>query len=100
MFQTLFDPFFISLYNVFYTSLPVLVLGIFDQVCFQDQIKMYVHFIIVCQDSAMDSIPEVADSIFLTSMALFLTKSYCIGTIYFSEFSDSCGVKICYKEGN
>ncbi|XP_055880345.1 phospholipid-transporting ATPase ID-like isoform X3 [Biomphalaria glabrata] len=29
--QTLFDPFFISLYNVFYTSLPVLVLGIFDQ---------------------------------------------------------------------
>ncbi|CAL1528456.1 unnamed protein product [Lymnaea stagnalis] len=29
--QTLFDPFFISLYNVFYTSLPVLVLGVFDQ---------------------------------------------------------------------
>ena len=30
--QTLFDPFFISLYNVFYTSLPILALGIFDQV--------------------------------------------------------------------
>lgn len=29
--QTLFDPAFISFYNVFYTSLPVLVLGIFDQ---------------------------------------------------------------------
>ncbi|XP_059148983.1 phospholipid-transporting ATPase ID-like isoform X1 [Physella acuta] len=29
--QTLFDPYFISLYNVFYTSLPVLVLGVFDQ---------------------------------------------------------------------
>ncbi|KAK7116639.1 phospholipid-transporting ATPase ID-like isoform X2 [Littorina saxatilis] len=29
--QTLFDPYFISLYNVFYTSLPILVLGIFDQ---------------------------------------------------------------------
>ncbi|RUS90719.1 hypothetical protein EGW08_001523 [Elysia chlorotica] len=29
--QTLFDPYFISLYNVFYTSLPVLVLGIFDK---------------------------------------------------------------------
>ncbi|XP_025076903.1 phospholipid-transporting ATPase ID-like isoform X3 [Pomacea canaliculata] len=29
--QTLFDPFFISLYNVFYTSLPILVLGVFDQ---------------------------------------------------------------------
>ncbi|KAJ6220049.1 hypothetical protein RDWZM_005861 [Blomia tropicalis] len=29
--QTLFDPVFISFYNVFYTSLPVLTLGIFDQ---------------------------------------------------------------------
>ncbi|XP_076466035.1 phospholipid-transporting ATPase ID-like [Babylonia areolata] len=29
--QTLFDPFFISLYNVFYTSLPILALGVFDQ---------------------------------------------------------------------
>lgn len=29
--QTLFDPIFISFYNVFYTSLPVLALGIFDQ---------------------------------------------------------------------
>lgn len=29
--QTLYDPFFISCYNVFYTSLPVLALGIFDQ---------------------------------------------------------------------
>uniref|UniRef100_T1JEU8 Phospholipid-transporting ATPase n=1 Tax=Strigamia maritima TaxID=126957 RepID=T1JEU8_STRMM len=29
--QTLYDPFFISCYNVFYTSLPVLALGVFDQ---------------------------------------------------------------------
>ncbi|XP_067667224.1 phospholipid-transporting ATPase ID-like isoform X2 [Haliotis asinina] len=29
--QTLYDPYFISLYNLFYTSLPILVLGIFDQ---------------------------------------------------------------------
>ncbi|XP_076443578.1 phospholipid-transporting ATPase ID-like [Babylonia areolata] len=29
--QTLFDPYFISLYNVFYTSLPILILGVFDQ---------------------------------------------------------------------
>ncbi|XP_013788073.1 phospholipid-transporting ATPase ID-like [Limulus polyphemus] len=29
--QTLFDPVFISFYNVFYTSLPVLALGIFYQ---------------------------------------------------------------------
>jgi len=30
--QTLYDPFFISFYNLFYTSLPVLAMGIFDQV--------------------------------------------------------------------
>ena len=30
--QTLFDPFFISTYNVFFSSLPVLALGVFDQV--------------------------------------------------------------------
>lgn len=30
--QTLFDPYFISFYNVMYTSFPVLILGIFDQV--------------------------------------------------------------------
>ncbi|KAK7864499.1 hypothetical protein R5R35_003115 [Gryllus longicercus] len=29
--QTVFDPFFISVYNLFYTSCPVLALGIFDQ---------------------------------------------------------------------
>jgi phospholipid-translocating ATPase len=30
--QALFDPFFISTYNVFFSSLPVLALGVFDQV--------------------------------------------------------------------
>ena len=30
--QTLYDQMFISVYNVFYTSLPVLAFGIFDQV--------------------------------------------------------------------
>ncbi|XP_052796931.1 phospholipid-transporting ATPase ID-like isoform X1 [Mya arenaria] len=29
--QTLFDPYFISFYNVMYTSFPVLIMGIFDQ---------------------------------------------------------------------
>ena len=31
-FQTLFDPYYITLYNVLYTSLPVLVMGLLDQV--------------------------------------------------------------------
>ena len=32
-FQTLYDPWFISCYNLFFTSGPILALGIFDQVC-------------------------------------------------------------------
>lgn len=30
-FQTVFDPFFISTYNMCYTSMPIVVLGILDQ---------------------------------------------------------------------
>lgn len=30
-FQTVYDPMYISVYNLFYTSLPVLALGIFEQ---------------------------------------------------------------------
>jgi len=30
--QTLFDEWFIAIYNVVYTSMPVLVLGILEQV--------------------------------------------------------------------
>lgn len=29
--QTVFDPMYISVYNLFYTSLPVLAVGVFDQ---------------------------------------------------------------------
>ena len=29
--QAVYDAFFISTYNVFYTSMPVIVMGIFDQ---------------------------------------------------------------------
>ena len=29
--QTVFDPMYISVYNLFYTSLPVMAVGIFDQ---------------------------------------------------------------------
>ena len=31
LFQTVYDVFFISTYNLFYTSMPVLALGVFDQ---------------------------------------------------------------------
>lgn len=31
IFQTVFDPMYISVYNLFYTSLPVLAVGMFDQ---------------------------------------------------------------------
>ena len=29
--QTLYDPIFIAMYNLFYTSMPVLALGVFEQ---------------------------------------------------------------------
>lgn len=32
-FQTVYDQWFITLFNIVYTSLPVLAMGIFDQVC-------------------------------------------------------------------
>lgn len=39
-FQTVYDPMYISVYNLFYTSLPVLALGIFEQdVSDKDSIK-------------------------------------------------------------
>ena len=30
-FQTVYDPFFISAYNVFFTSMPIIVVGVFDK---------------------------------------------------------------------
>ena len=30
-FQTVYDPFFISTYNVFFTSMPIIVVGVFDK---------------------------------------------------------------------
>lgn len=30
--QTVYDQYFITLYNIVYTSLPVLAMGVFDQV--------------------------------------------------------------------
>lgn len=32
LFQTVYDQYFITLYNIVYTSLPVLAMGVFDQV--------------------------------------------------------------------
>lgn len=39
--QTVFDPMFISVYNLFYTSLPVLSIGVFDQDCNDDHSLRY-----------------------------------------------------------
>ncbi len=37
-FQTLYDPYFISLYNLMYTALPVLVMGLLDQVFYTHEL--------------------------------------------------------------
>jgi hypothetical protein len=48
-FQTLYDEAFISLYNVCYTSLPTLAMGIFDQVqyCFKIPIVDITFIVII-----------------------------------------------------
>lgn len=38
--QTLYDPYFVSFYNVFYTSIPVLILACFDQVSNQNMLHI------------------------------------------------------------
>lgn len=39
--QTVYDQFFITLFNIVYTSLPVLAMGIFDQVW---EMKIFLFF--------------------------------------------------------
>lgn len=44
-FQTVYDQWFITLFNIVYTSLPVLAMGIFDQVCAFPFSVFGVHFL-------------------------------------------------------
>ena len=37
-FQTVFDPFFLMFYNITFTSLPILIYGIFEQHLHQDKL--------------------------------------------------------------
>ncbi|RZF35228.1 hypothetical protein LSTR_LSTR013949 [Laodelphax striatellus] len=39
--QTVFDPMFIAIYNLFYTSLPVLAIGVFDQDVSEESSLLY-----------------------------------------------------------
>ena len=43
-FQTVYDQWFITLFNIVYTSLPVLAMGIFDQVCVYSIFVSYFAF--------------------------------------------------------
>ena len=44
--QTLYDASYIAVYNVIYTSLPVIVLSILDQVHMHVCVHVHVYFII------------------------------------------------------
>lgn len=41
--QTVYDQWFITLFNIVYTSLPVLAMGLFDQVIVLNKALMYIR---------------------------------------------------------
>lgn len=71
----MFDPFFISVYNLFYTSLPVLALGVFEQ---DVSDKNYIEFPKLYtpgQTNALFNTNEFIKSVFhgiFSSLILFL----------------------------
>ncbi|XP_049277783.1 phospholipid-transporting ATPase ID isoform X5 [Anopheles funestus] len=73
--QTVFDPMFISVYNLFYTSLPVLALGIFEQDVSDkssvDYPKLYTPGITNALFNTTEFIRSVLHGIF-SSLILFL----------------------------
>ncbi|XP_052890781.1 phospholipid-transporting ATPase ID isoform X2 [Anopheles moucheti] len=73
--QTVFDPMFISVYNLFYTSLPVLALGIFEQDVSDkssvDYPKLYAPGITNALFNTTEFIRSVLHGIF-SSLILFL----------------------------
>ncbi|XP_064618888.1 phospholipid-transporting ATPase ID-like isoform X5 [Lineus longissimus] len=72
--QTLLDPFFISCYNLFFTSLPILALGSFEQDVNDDYSTRYPKLYVPGQRNILFNKKVFAWSViegFLTSFALF-----------------------------
>ncbi|KAI1301717.1 Phospholipid-transporting ATPase ID [Halotydeus destructor] len=84
--QTLYDPAFISFYNVFYTSLPVLALGIFDQDV-DDRVSM--RFPLLYTPGHMDLLFNKIE--FLKSVAHGIVTSFVLFFTSYGAFSNAVG---------
>nr|XP_027204123.1 probable phospholipid-transporting ATPase IM [Dermatophagoides pteronyssinus] len=84
--QTLFDPVFISFYNVFYTSLPVLAMGIFDQ----DVDDIFsIHFPLLYTPGIIDLLFNKL--IFLKSVAHGIITSFVLFFVSYGAFKNAVG---------
>ena len=84
--QTLYDPAFISFYNVFYTSLPVLALGTFDQDV-DDRVSM--RYPLLYTPGHCDLLFNKIE--FLKSVAHGIITSFVIFFIPYGAFSNAVG---------
>ncbi|XP_074604533.1 ATPase phospholipid transporting 8B [Brevipalpus obovatus] len=84
--QTLYDPAFISFYNVFYTSLPVLALGIFDQ---DVDDRMSIRYPLLYTPGHSDLLFNKKE--FLKSVAHGVITSFVLFFISYGAFQDSIG---------
>lgn len=82
--QTLFDPFFVSTYNVFFSSLPVLALGVFDQDVNEELSVKYPSLYLPGQKGSLFNRKEFLFSVMhgiVSSLVLFFIP---YGTMYHS----------------
>lgn len=86
--QTLYDPAFISFYNVFYTSLPVLALGIFDQDV-DDRVSS--RYPLLYTPGHMDLLFNKIE--FLKSVAHGIGTSFVLFFIPYGAFSNAIGAE-------
>ncbi|RWS09297.1 phospholipid-transporting ATPase ID-like protein, partial [Dinothrombium tinctorium] len=84
--QTLYDPAFISFYNVFYTSLPVLALGIFDQ---DVDDRTSIRYPLLYTPGHVDLLFNKIE--FLKSVAHGIVTSFVLFFIPYGAFNDAVG---------
>ncbi|CAF1371382.1 unnamed protein product [Adineta ricciae] len=75
--QTLYDPFFVATYNVFFSSLPVLALGVFDQDVTSEQSMNKPHLYTPGQNNEFFNKKIFAESVIhgiLTSCIIFFVS--------------------------
>ncbi|KAG9345376.1 hypothetical protein JZ751_009923 [Albula glossodonta] len=70
--MTVYDQYFITLYNIVYTSLPVLAMGIFDQGIYTSVVLFFVPYGVLSQAARNDGIPLADYQTFAVTVATSL----------------------------